>query len=102
MNNGLIPNLPANACVEVPCMINRNGVNGCYVGEIPEQLAALNRTHINVHLLAIEAAATLRKENIYHAAMMDPHTRSELALDQIRALCDDLIRAHGNMLPKFK
>ena len=102
INNGLIPNLPANACVEVPCMINRNGVNGCYVGEIPEQLASLNRTHINVHLLAIEAAATLKKDKIYHAAMMDPHTRSELTLDQIRSLCDDLIKAHGNMLPKFK
>ncbi len=102
INNGLIPNLPANACVEVPCMINRNGVNGCYVGPIPEQLAALNRTHINVHLLAIEAAATLKKEKVYHAAMMDPHTRSELTLDQIRSLCDDLIKAHGNMLPKFK
>ncbi|HBC88499.1 MAG TPA: alpha-glucosidase/alpha-galactosidase [Lentisphaeria bacterium] len=102
INNGLIPNLPANACVEVPCMINRNGINGCYVGEIPEQLAALNRTHINVHLLAIEAAATLKKEKIYHAAMMDPHTRSELTLDQIRSLCDDLIKAHGSMLPKFK
>ena len=102
INNGLIPNLPANACVEVPCMINRNGVNGCYVGEIPEQLAALNRTHINVHLLAIEAAATLKKDKIYHAAMLDPHTRAELTLDQIRSLCDDLIKAHGSMLPKFK
>ncbi|HCE43160.1 MAG TPA: alpha-glucosidase/alpha-galactosidase [Lentisphaeria bacterium] len=102
INNGLIPNLPANACVEVPCMINRNGINGCHVGEIPEQLAALNRTHINVHLLAIEAAATLKKDKIYHAAMMDPHTRAELTLDQIRCLCDDLIKAHGNMLPKFK
>jgi len=102
INNGLIPNLPDNACVEVPCMINRNGINGCYVGPIPEQLAALNRTHINVHLLAIEAAATLKKEKIYHAAMMDPHTRAELTLDQIRSLCDDLIKAHGSMLPKFK
>ncbi len=102
INNGLIPNLPANACVEVPCMINRNGINGCYVGEIPEQLAALNRTHINVHLLAIEAAATLKKEKIYHAAMMDPHTRAELTLDQIRSLCDDLIKAHGSTLPKFR
>ncbi|MFZ2655199.1 MAG: alpha-glucosidase/alpha-galactosidase [Victivallales bacterium] len=102
INNGLIPNLPANACVEVPCMINRNGINGCYVGEIPEQLAALNRTHINVHLLAIEAAATLKKDKIYHAAMLDPHTRAELTLDQIRSLCDDLIKAHGSMLPKFK
>ena len=102
INNGLIPNLPANACVEVPCMVNRNGVQGCFVGELPEQLAALNRTHINVHLLAIEAAVTLKKDKIYQAAMMDPHTRAELTLDQIRSLCDDLIRAHGNMMPKFR
>lgn len=101
-NNGLIPNLPANACVEVPCMINRNGINGCHVGPIPEQLAALNRTHINVHLLTIEAAATLKKDKIYQAAMLDPHTRAELTLDQIRSLCDDLIKAHGRMLPRFK
>jgi alpha-galactosidase len=72
------------------------------VGELPEQLAALNRTHINVHLLAIEAAATLSKEKIYQAAMMDPHTRAELTLDQIRSLCDDLIKAHGKMMPKFR
>lgn len=102
INNGLISNLPANACVEVPCMVNRNGVQGCFVGELPEQLAALNRTHVNVHLLAIEAAVTLRKDKIYQAAMMDPHTRAELTLDQIRSLCDDLIKAHGNILPKFK
>jgi len=101
LNRGLIPNLPANACVEVPCMVNRNGVQGCYVGELPEQLAALNRKHINVHLLTIEAAVTLKKDRIYQAAMLDPHTSSELTLDQIRSLCDDLIEAHGDMLPKF-
>ncbi|MBM4081662.1 MAG: alpha-glucosidase/alpha-galactosidase, partial [Planctomycetes bacterium] len=85
----------------VPCMVNRNGVQGCYVGELPEQLAALNRKHINVHLLTIEAAVTLKKDRIYQAAMLDPHTSSELTLDQIRSLCDDLIEAHGDMLPKF-
>jgi alpha-galactosidase len=102
INHGMISNLPANACVEIPCIVNRNGVQGCFVGELPEQLAALNRTHINVHLLAIEAAATLSKDKIYQAAMMDPHTRAELTLDQIRSLCDDLIKAHGNMMPKYK
>ena len=102
INHGMISNLPANACVEIPCIVNRNGVQGCFVGELPEQLAALNRTHINVHLLAIEAAATLSKDKIYQAAMMDPHTRAELTLDQIRNLCDDLIKAHGNMMPKYK
>ncbi len=102
INNGLISNLPANACVEVPCIVNRNGIQGCYVGEIPEQLAALNRTHINVHLLAIEAAATLKKDKIYQAAMLDPHTRAELPLDQIKKMVDELLKAHGDMLPAYK
>ena len=102
LNRGFIPNLPSKACVEIPCMVDRNGVQGCYVGELPEQCAALNRTNINVQLLTIEAAATGKKDHIYHAAMLDPHTASELPLDQIRNLCDDLIEAHGDMLPKFK
>lgn len=95
LNTGLIPNLPSKAVVEVPCLVDRNGVQGCYVGELPEQLAALNRTNINVQLLTIEAALTGSKERVYQAAMLDPHTGSELTLDQIRALCDDLIAAHG-------
>jgi len=102
INRGLIPNLPANAVVEVPCLVDRNGVQGCYVGDLPEQLAALNRSNINVQLLTIEAALTRRKEAIYHAAMVDPHTSAELTLDEIRRLCDDLIRAHGRMLPAYR
>jgi alpha-galactosidase len=94
LNTGLIPNLPSKAVVEVPCLVDRNGVQGCYVGELPEQLAALNRTNINVQLLTIEAAFTGSRETLYHAAMLDPHTGSELTLDQIRSLCDDLIEAH--------
>jgi alpha-galactosidase len=95
LNTGLIPNLPSKAVVEVPCMVDRNGVQGCYVGELPEQLAALNRTNINVQLLTIEATLTGSRDAVYHAAMLDPHTGSELTLDQIRALCDDMIEAHG-------
>ena len=101
INTGLITNLPSNACVEVPIMVDRNGLNPCYVGNIPEQCAALNRTNINVQLLTIEAANTLKKDFIYMAAMLDPHTASELSLDEIRNLCDDLIEAHGDWLPKF-
>jgi len=101
LNRGLISNLPPKACVEIPCLVDRNGVQGCYVGDLPEQCAALNRTNINVQLLTIEAARTRRKEVVYHAAMLDPHAAAELTLDQIRALCDDLIRAHGRMLPKY-
>jgi alpha-galactosidase len=95
MNTGLITNLPQKAVVEVPCMVDRNGVQGCYVGDLPEQLASLNRTNINVQLLTIEAAFTNKRDTVYHAAMLDPHTSSELTLDQIRNLCDALIEAHG-------
>lgn len=102
LNNGLITNLPSEACVEVPCLVDRCGISPCYVGALPIQLAALNMTNINVHLLTIEAAVTLKKEHIYHAAMLDPHTSSELSIDEIKQLCDDLIEAHGEWLPKFK
>jgi alpha-galactosidase len=102
LNNGLIPNLPDEAVVEVPCLVDAAGIQGCAVGALPEQLAALNRTNINVHLLTIEAAVTGSKEHIYHAAMLDPHTSAELSLDDIRNMCDELIEAHGNMLPEFK
>lgn len=102
LNTGLITNLPSKACVEVPCLSDRSGVLGCFVGDLPEQCAAINRTNINVQLLTIEAALTKKKEAIYHAAMVDPHTSSELTLDQIKALCDDLIAAHGAYLPKYR
>lgn len=101
MNTGLIPNLPAEAVVEVPCMVDRNGVQGIYVGPLPEQCAAVNRTIVNVQLLTIAAALTGKKDYIYQAAMMDPHTAAELTLDEIRSLCDDLIAAHGKMMPTF-
>lgn len=99
---GIISNLPARACVEVACLVDRNGVQPTHVGALPEQLAAMNRTNINPQLLAIDAALTRKREAIYHAAYMDPHTAAELTLDQIRAMCDDLIAAHGKMLPAFK
>lgn len=102
LNNVLITNLPNNCIVEVPCLVDKNGVQPTFYGDLPEQCAALNRTNINVHLLTLEAAFTLKKEYIYQAAMLDPHTSSELSLDEIRSLCDDLIEAHGDMLPKYK
>ncbi|MEH7235466.1 alpha-glucosidase/alpha-galactosidase [Bacillus sp. JJ1562] len=98
---GLISNLPEKACVEVPCVVDRSGVAPTYVGELPEQLAALNRSNINTQLLTIEAAMTRKKEYIYQAAMLDPHTAAELSLDDIVSLCDDLIEAHGDWLPKY-
>lgn len=102
LNHGLITNLPRNACVEVSCLVDRNGVQGTFVGDLPEQCAALNRTNINTQLLTLEAAFTGRKDHIYQAAMLDPHTSAELSIDDIRRLCDDLIRAHGRWLPRFR
>ncbi|MBQ9803976.1 MAG: alpha-glucosidase/alpha-galactosidase [Lentisphaeria bacterium] len=102
LNNGLITNLPAEAVVEVPCLVNGSGIHGCHVGALPVQCAALNMTNINVQLLTIEAALTGKKEHIYQAAMLDPHTAAELSIDDIVKMCDELIAAHGNMLPKFR
>lgn len=102
MNTGLITNLPKEACVEVPCLVDASGITPTYVGDLPPQLAALNRTNINTQLLTIEAALTGKKEHIYHAALLDPHTSAELSIDDITALCDDLIEAHGSWLPEFK
>ena len=101
LNNGLITNLPQNACVEVPCLVDRNGVQPTVIGDLPEQCAALNRTNINVQLLTIEAARTLKKDYIYQAVMLDPHTSAELPLDRIVAMCDDLIEVHRGWMPEY-
>ncbi|MBQ9080096.1 MAG: alpha-glucosidase/alpha-galactosidase [Clostridia bacterium] len=101
INNGLITNLPHNACVEVPCLVNKAGIQPTVIGDLPEICAAMNRTNINVQLMTIEAAVTRKKEAIYQAAMMDPHTAAELSIDQIIAMCDDLIETHGDWLPKY-
>jgi alpha-galactosidase len=102
LNRGFIENLPREACVEVPCLVDKNGVTPCYAGPLPLQLAAMNMGNINVQLLTIEAAHTRKREHIYHAAMMDPHTGAELSLDDIRKMVDELIDAHGKMLPAFQ
>lgn len=102
LNTGhLITNLPEDACVEVPCLINGNGVHPCHVGRLPVQLAAMNMTNINVQLLTIEAAHTRKLEHVYQAAMLDPHTASELSPDDIVRMVDELIEAHGEYMPKF-
>ncbi len=99
--NGLIPNLPREACVEVACLVNKYGVQPCAQPALPVQLAAMNMTEVNVQLLTIEAAHTLKKEHIYQAAMLDPHCSSELSIDDIVKMCDDLIETHGDWLPKY-
>src|SRR6476469_2718679 len=100
-NTGLIDNLPDGCCVEVPCLLDKNGVQPVAIGALPPQLAALMQTNVNVQGLTVEAALTGKREHIYHAAMLDPHTAAELDLDQIHALVDDLIAAHGDWLPAF-
>ena len=94
LNTGLIENLPSDACVEVPCLVDGRGIHPTYVGRLPVQLAAMNMTNINPQLLTIEAAVTGKREHIYHAAMLEPHTAAELSIDDIISMCDDLIEAH--------
>ena len=102
LNTGLIDNLPGDACVEVPCLVNARGVLPCHVGRLPVQLAAMNQTNINVQLLTIEAARTRKREHIYQAAMLDPHTAAELSIDDIRSMCDELIEAHGSYMAMYR
>jgi alpha-galactosidase len=98
-NEGLIDDLPAGCTVEVPCLVDGNGVQPTAIGTLPPQLAALIRTNVNVQELTVEAALTSRREHVYHAAMLDPHTAAELDLDQIHALVDALLAAHGDLVP---
>ena len=102
LNTGrLISNLPDEACVEVPCLVNGHGVQPCRVGALPVQLAAMNMTNINPQLITIEAARTRKRDHIYQAAMLEPRTASELDIDTIKKMVDDLIEAHGDYLPKY-
>ena len=99
MNTGLIDNLPE-CCAEVPCVVDQNGVQPTHIGALPPQLVALMQTNINVQALTVEAILTENKEHLYHAAMFDPHTSAELDLEQIHDLVDDLLEAHGEMVPE--
>jgi len=98
-NDGLIDNLPGGCTVEVPCLVDRNGVQPTRIGALPPQIAALIATNVNVQELTVEAALTGRVDHIYHAAMLDPHTAAELDPDQITALVDALLLAHGDWIP---
>ena len=102
LNTGLIDNLPADACVEVPCLIDGNGIHPCHVGKLPVQLAAMNMTNINAQLLTIQAALTKKREDIYMAAMLEPHTAAELSIDEIKAMVDELIEAHGEYMKDYQ
>ena len=100
-NNGIITNLPAEAAVEVPCLVDDNGIQPTFIGALPPQLAGLMRTNINVQELTVRALMDEKRDHLYHAAMLDPHTAAELDLDQIWALVDDLLAAHGEMIPEW-
>lgn len=95
LNTGLITNLPSQATVEVPCLVDASGINPTYIGDLPLQLAAMNSSNIYPQLLAVEAAVTGSRETLYQAAMMEPHTAAELSIDDIVAMCDEMIEAHN-------
>ncbi|MGO8101398.1 alpha-glucosidase/alpha-galactosidase [Rhizobium leguminosarum] len=101
-NNGLIENLPDECIVEVPCHVDRNGIQPVRVGRIPSQLSAVMNLSVSVQQLTVEAALTKKRERIYQAALLDPHTSAELSPDQIWNLVDDLIDAHGDLLPRYQ
>ena len=99
-NTALIENLPHGCCVEVPCMIDKTGLHPCHVGELPPHLAAINRISANVQEMTVRAVLEGRREYIYHAAMLDPLVSALLDLDQVWALVDDLLAAHGDRIPE--
>jgi alpha-galactosidase len=101
-NDGIITNLPQGCCVEVPCLVDRNGIQPCYVGDLPPQLAGVIRNTVNVHELTLEAFLTGKKEHVYQAALLDPRASAELTIDEIYSLVDDLFKAHGKTMPRLK
>ena len=100
-NEGLIENLPQGCCVEVACLVDANGIQPTAVGKLPNHLAALMQTNINVQTLLTEAILTENRDRIYHAAMLDPHTATVLGIDEIYALVDELIEAQQDWLPSW-
>lgn len=101
INEGLIDNLVPDACVEVPCLVDGEGIHPCHMGRLPVHLAGMNMTNINMQLMAIEASRSRKIEDIYRAAMLDPHTAAELSIADIRSLCDELIEAHGDLMNMY-
>lgn len=99
VNHRLVDNLPPECVVEVPCLVDRNGVQPVQLGRLPPQLAAVIQTNVNVQALAVEAVLEGRRDHVYHAAMVDPHTAAELDLDEIHALVDELLEAHREWIP---
>jgi alpha-galactosidase len=101
-NRSLIANLPHGCCVEVPCLVDGNGIQPTTVGSLPTQLAALNRTNINVQELTVEAALTGSVEAVHHAVMLDPLTAAVCTLPQIHSMVDEMLEAQARWLPQFR
>ncbi|MDD3277680.1 MAG: alpha-glucosidase/alpha-galactosidase [Lachnospiraceae bacterium] len=101
INHGLIDNLVSDACVEVPCLVDGQGIHPCHVGKLPIQLAGMNMTNINAQLMTIEAARTRKIQDIYRAVMLEPHTAAELSIDDIKAMVDEMIAAHGTYMEMY-
>ena len=87
--------------MEVPCLVDGMGIHPCHAEKLPVQCAAMNMTNINVQLLTIEAAYTKKHEHVYQAVMLDPHTASELDIDSIKKMVDELLEAHKEYLPEY-
>jgi len=100
-NTGLITNLPQGCCVEVPCLVDKNGIHPCYVGDLPPQCAALNRTNINVQELTVKAAIEKDKTLVFQAMLLDPLTSSILTIDEIRELTNEMLKAEAEYLEGF-
>jgi alpha-galactosidase len=99
-NTGLVTNLPSGCCVEVPILVDGTGLRPCHFGDLPPQLAATCAPHTAVQNLTVRAALEGKREHVYHAAMLDRLAPSVLSLDEIGALVDELIEAHGDALPE--
>lgn len=102
LNDGLIDNLPREACVEVPCLIDGYGIHPCHVGALPVQLAGMNMTNINAQLMTIEAARTRKREDIYRAVMLEPRCAAALSVEDMIAMCDEMIEAHGAYMAMYR
>jgi len=101
-NTGLITNLLGGSCVEVPCLVDKRGIHPCYVGDLPSQCAALNRTNINVHELGVKAAVEKDKELAFQAILLDPLTSAMLTIDETRKMVDEMFKAETKFLKGFE
>jgi alpha-galactosidase len=101
-NQGLITNLPEGCCVEVPCLVDKEGIHPCYIGDLPPQLAALNRTEVNVHELAVRGIVEKDKTKIFQSILLDPLTSALLTIDETRSMVDEMFKADKQYMKGYK